>query len=72
MEADRSTDTLTALFADAITRHHNPEDHSMQVLASLPVLVFTQPDATAQSPLLLVLCLYCLHPFVTDEVLLTL
>jgi hypothetical protein len=52
MEADRSTDTLIALFADAITRHDNLEDHSIQVFASLPLLLFTQPDATAPSQLL--------------------
>lgn len=66
----RSTDTLIALFADAITRHHNPEDHNIQVLASLLVLAFTLPDATVSSQLRLSLCLYCLHPVVTDEVIL--
>jgi hypothetical protein len=66
----RSTDTLLALHADAITRHHNPEDHSIQVLASLLVLAFTLPDATVSSQLRLSLCLYCLHPVAADEVIL--
>jgi len=45
MEADRSTDKVMALFADAITRHHNPEDHGIQVLATR----FLVPDATVPS-----------------------
>jgi hypothetical protein len=67
MEADSSTDTLIALFADAITCHHNPEDHSIQVLATrLPL-----PDDTVPSQLFLSRCPYCLHPVVAGEILLS-
>jgi hypothetical protein len=47
-----------------------PEDHSIQVLASLPVLVFTLTDTTVPSHLRWSLCLYCFRPIVADKILL--